>query len=193
MDLKNVPSGNQLIYILTQTSKFNLNAERDLKWNRNADYVAPYYFEIKSNAKNAAIKNKDSNDLSKPIHTKKTGEEDQEGRLIYLSDKEGNRIEKIDRKNMYLSIANTEEFKLKGFLYNFQDDHYKHFKINNHYKGSFFYEIEPQTVQTFKVELEDFTHSYARFISTASYPKEAYNDSPFTPRKVLYSGLYVFK
>lgn len=193
IDLKNVPSSDQLVYILTQTSKFDLNAEKDLKWNRNADYVAPYYFNLKSNSTKAAIKNEDNNELIKPIHTKKVSEEDKEGRLIYLSDKEGNRIEKVDQENMYISLVNAEEFKLKGYLYNFQGDHYKNFKINKSNKDSFLYEIDPQTIQTFKLELEDFSHSYVRFISTASYPKNAYKDSPFTPRKIMYSGLYVFK
>lgn len=111
-----MPAGRHIVYIITQTFMFDPKAECDCKWNRDADYVAPYYFELISHAP-YPDRLPAHPAYIEPVNCQiYSGSASQTG-LIYLSDKAGNPVEKSGREGLYISLVNQEAHRLKGYLY----------------------------------------------------------------------------
>ncbi|MCY7778923.1 hypothetical protein P9D47_08895 [Bacillus haynesii] len=157
--------------------------------NRDADYVAPYYFELISHASHP------DRLLAHPAYIEpvncqtNSGSESQTG-LIYLSDKAGNPVEITGQEELYISLVNQEAHRLKGYLYYFHNGEYQKFMISRSKAQAFSYQLAPETVQTYPVNLKVLWSNYFRFLSTSIPPDGAYRDAPFPARMISYSKLY---
>jgi hypothetical protein len=186
-----VPAGRHIVYIITQTFMFDPKAECDCKWNRDADYVAPYYFELISHAP-YPDRLPAHPAYIEPVNCQiYSGSASQTG-LIYLSDKAGNPVEKSGREGLYISLVNQEAHRLKGYLYYFQNGEYQEFMISQTKAQAFSYELAPETVQTYPINLKILGSNYFRFLSTSIPPDGAYRDAPFPARMIYYSRLYTW-
>ncbi|GIN77867.1 hypothetical protein B4123_2704 [Bacillus paralicheniformis] len=111
-------------------------------------------------------------------------------RLIYLSDKAGNPVEKNGREDLYISLVNQEAHRLKGCLYCFENGEYQKFMVSQSKAQAFSYELAPETVQTYPINLKILGSHYFRFLSTSIPPEGPYRDVPFPARMIYYSKLY---
>ncbi|MEC0496777.1 hypothetical protein ACSYGW_02235 [Bacillus glycinifermentans] len=183
INLKDIPSGrSRIVYIIAQTSLFDLKTEQD-DWN--TEYAAVYYFELISCT--ASSGQLERPPFVQPVHQKRSSGE--QVRLIYLSDRKGHRVRRLDDQHMYISLINEETYKLKGCLYHFQNGNWQSFQINQDSARAFSYELEPESVQTYRISLSQ--NGYSRFFATAVIPADALQDVPFTPRMVSPSELYI--
>ncbi len=176
-------------FISSPTFMFDPKAEHDCKWNRDADDVAPYYFELISHAPH-------SDRLSthpaciEPVNCQMNSGSPSQTRLIYLSDKAGNPVEKNGREDLYISLVNQEAHRLKGYLYCFENGEYQKFMVSQSKAQAFSYELAPETVQTYPINLKILGSHYFRFLSTSIPPEGPYRDVPFPARMIYYSKLY---
>ena len=194
INLSDVPTGNNVVYIITQTTGFDKNSMVGTQWNRNANYVAPYYFELEGKDRETPAAEVSSalpqqNDIQ-PTYQKYI--DGNSNVRIYLSDKNGNEIKEINKEDLYLSLANPTDYELKGNLYNFLNGDYREFTIDSQEVSAFTYKIKPQTIMTFSIDMEDLKGSYVRFLATYIPPEGFAEQSPFLSRLFATSNLYIF-
>ncbi|MCK2000470.1 hypothetical protein MZM54_03565 [[Brevibacterium] frigoritolerans] len=189
INIPNLVNGEHIAYIITQYDKVDFKEKYSDK-----DYFSPYYFKIKveNNGNENTVKFEKTKEI-KPLKIKKISAKE-ETYKIYVSDKEGNKIQDVEKNNhneLFLNIVNPTGYQITGYLYYYINGVYKNLKLNNEPTNNFV--IEPLTKHIYKITPET-NKGFFRIFSTYIPPNSIkIENSNMAPRLIFSSPAYLIK